>query len=105
MGLRFWEWAYDVGAAAVESFNFFEGLFWIAASAYVIRKTVHGRIGPRPGAIGAALLFLFGISDFVEITTGAWWRPWWLLVWKGVCLFGLIGLYVAHRLEQRRAFR
>ncbi|MCB1099535.1 MAG: hypothetical protein KDN22_28450 [Verrucomicrobiae bacterium] len=34
-----------------------------------------------------AFAFLaFGISNAVEMTTGAWWKPWWLLVWKVACL-------------------
>lgn len=42
----------------------------------------------------AALVFLaFGASDLVEIQTGAWWHPWWLLVWKGSCITGLIALW------------
>jgi hypothetical protein len=32
---------------------------------------------------------LFGISDLIEIRTGAWWRPTWLLVWKGICLIAI----------------
>ena len=32
--------------------------------------------------------FAFGISDFVEIHTGAWYRPWWLLAWKATCVAG-----------------
>ena len=36
----------------------------------------------------------FGASDLVEARTGAWWTPWWLFVWKAVCvmllLFGFV---------------
>ena len=34
----------------------------------------------------AGAFFLFGMSDVVEVHTGAWWRPWWLLIWKAVCI-------------------
>ncbi|RJQ13428.1 hypothetical protein C4553_03535 [Candidatus Parcubacteria bacterium] len=36
-------------------------------------------------------LFLFGISDFVEIKTMGFWESglWWLLAWKAVCLVAL----------------
>ena len=37
-------------------------------------------------------LTLFGLSDIVEIQTGAWWRPWWLLVWKGACVVAFVML-------------
>jgi hypothetical protein len=43
------------------------------------------------------LLFaFFGLSDLVEVTTGAWWRPWWLLAWKAACLLGLIAIGLHH---------
>jgi hypothetical protein len=29
---------------------------------------------------------LFGLSDIIESTTGAWWRPWWLFVLKAGCV-------------------
>ena len=29
---------------------------------------------------------LFGGSDLIEATTGAWWRPWWLFVLKAGCV-------------------
>ena len=53
----------------------------------------------------AATMFAFGASDVVEAGTGAWWRPWWLLVWKGTCVLVLLGLFVEHivlRRQQRR---
>jgi len=34
----------------------------------------------------------FGVSDLVEIDTQAWWRPWWLLLWKASCIAGLVWL-------------
>lgn len=50
----------------------------------------------------AVTLFAFGASDLVEAQTGAWWRPWWLLVWKGVCIVVGAALTVAI-LRARRA--
>ena len=42
-------------------------------------------------------LAVFGGSDLVEARTGAWWTPWWLFVWKAVCvaalLFGFVRYY------------
>jgi hypothetical protein len=29
---------------------------------------------------------LFGVSDLIEATTGAWWRPWWLFLLKAGCV-------------------
>ncbi len=47
----------------------------------------------------AALAFvLFGVTDIVEAQTGAWWRPWWLLGWKAVCILAMSVLFVRHKL-------
>lgn len=43
----------------------------------------------RWNGIAAGLFFLFGLSDIVEVGTGGWWKPWWLLMWKGFCVVGL----------------
>jgi hypothetical protein len=32
----------------------------------------------------------FGISDLVEMRTGAWYRPWWLLIWKATCIMAIL---------------
>lgn len=37
----------------------------------------------------AVTLAVFGASDLVEARTGAWWKPWWLFVWKAACVAGL----------------
>jgi hypothetical protein len=42
--------------------------------------------------VAAAVLIAFGLSDVVEVQTGAWWRPWWLFVWKVVCVLTLAAL-------------
>jgi hypothetical protein len=50
-------------------------------------------------------LIVFGFSDIVEATTGAWWRPWWLFVWKAVCVIILVALLVEHYWRQFQARR
>lgn len=52
-------------------------LWWVVAVVVVARWRLWGV---------AAALVLFGLSDVVETRTGAWWRPWWLLAWKGACV-------------------
>ncbi len=44
-----------------------------------------------------AVFVVFGCSDMVEAHTGAWWRPWWLLVWKGLCTLALVALLIDYR--------
>jgi Na+-transporting NADH:ubiquinone oxidoreductase subunit NqrD len=51
----------------------------------------------------AASLVLFGFSDLVETRTGAWYRPAWLLVWKGLCVVLIVtGFCVERRFRARR---
>jgi hypothetical protein len=50
----------------------------------------------------AATLIAFGVSDVIEIQTGAWWRPWWLLVWKGLCIAVLVSLFWQWRAKHRK---
>jgi hypothetical protein len=47
----------------------------------------------------AIILILFGISDFVEMATGAW----WLLVWKMLCVvLGIIFLILIYNERSSR---
>ena len=74
-------------------FNFFEALFWIAiATGFGVtywRKRHNGDLMLAAGL----LLFEFGLSDFVEMQTGAWYRPWWLCVWKIATVIALLVLF------------
>ncbi len=45
----------------------------------------------------AVSFILFGLTDFVEMRTGAWWHPWWLLAWKGGCVAVMVGLLLTYR--------
>jgi hypothetical protein len=80
-----------------EQFNLLEGIFWLLIAMGLL-VTSFRKTHLRKHLLAAAILFvLFGISDFVEIRTGAWWHPWWLLVWKAGCLFGLSADYRSYR--------
>lgn len=46
--------------------------------------------------IAAVNFLLFGLSDIVEVQTGAWWRPWWLFLWKSACVLTMLGLLVTY---------
>ena len=82
-------------------FNLAEGIAWIGLGVYffalLLRRTHRG----LNVLIGIAFV-LFGISDFVEMHTGAWWRPWWLLVWKGLCLLALLFLLTLRHRRLRK---
>ncbi len=78
--------------------NVIEAGFWMAIAAIVYWRSDR-RSGPRlgTGEWTAVILFWFGISDLVETTTGAWYRPLALLVMKGACIAGLLLCYIRYR--------
>jgi hypothetical protein len=71
-------------------FNFFEGLLWtvigVTFAWHAFRKAEHRRL-----QIGASFSFLlFGISDFIEMRTGAWYTPWTLFALKAACVLSFL---------------
>ena len=75
----------------VDTYNAFEAGLWAVLAvvvAFRYRRSVAGL--RRVAAVTSVLLMLFAVSDVIEMHTGAWWRPWPLLVFKGICLVGLI---------------
>lgn len=80
--------------------NLVEAALWAAMAVVVL---VRWR---RPaGIVLAGALLAFGLSDVVETRTGAWYRPWWLLAWKGVALLAIVtcGVRVARSSRAPRA--
>lgn len=69
------------------------GLFAIGFSISAAKETGKIRIYRL---IATLTFFLFGLSDIVEVQTGAWWYPWWLFLWKSFCVMSMIGLLVVH---------
>jgi hypothetical protein len=53
--------------------------------------------------LAGLVLVVFGISDFVEADTGAWWDPWWLLLWKSACVLALAAMLFLYMKRQRKA--
>ena len=84
--------------AYLSEFNFWEAWLWFACAGVLALRALPAGRPHRQLSVYAALAFLlFGLSDLVEIRTGAWWRPWWLLTWKGACLVAFAALYYAYR--------
>lgn len=71
----------------VSGFNAVEaGVWWLLAAVCAVGAARgQGRRRRRLGVLAVALT-VFGASDIIEMHTGAWWRPWWLLAIKGACL-------------------
>jgi hypothetical protein len=88
-------------------FNGCEALLWMGLAGFVAWRYRNAEPSLcRLSRIAAALLVLFAVSDVIEIQTGAWWRPVWLLMLKGFCLCGLLGCgWRAIRLRRIHASR
>ena len=81
--------------------NYVEGLFWTAIG-LLAYKAARDRHLPRLARAYLGTLIVFGCSDWVESTTGAWWRPWWLFAWKAACVGVLVGLTIGGSAIVRR---
>ncbi len=72
--------------------NYIEGVFWTIVGIVLAIAGQRANSAYRGLSIAASGTFVvFGLSDFVEAQTGAWWRPLWLLGWKALCLVVLAG--------------
>src|SRR3954468_12554069 len=86
--------------------NLIEAGFWVVfATAIAIGASSQPRTLKSLGYTAGADCLLFGISDMVEARTGAWWRPWWLLAWKALCVTGLVLCFLEYRRLQSRSVR
>jgi hypothetical protein len=84
--------------------NYIEAGLWIAIGVGFVIHAIMKR-GNAISVIAAVTFFAFGLSDIIEAGTGAWWRPWWLLVLKGLCVavfLALLRRYVAARRRESR---
>ncbi len=85
----------------VRTVNLIEAILWMVISFCFLVSLV------RPGSrraksIAAGNFLAFGASDLIEMQTGAWWRPWWLLVWKGACVAVMLTQFVCYVRRTRK---
>lgn len=84
--------------AAAGSYNAFEVFLWgCCAVAVLVRSWGAGRPLRRIGVVFGIAFLLFAVSDLIEIRTGAWWRPWPLLVLKASCVCVLLWCLLAYK--------
>ncbi len=78
--------------------NYIEGVFWTIVGIVLAIAGQRANSAYRGLSIAASGTFVvFGLSDFVEAQTGAWWRPLWLLGWKASCIVVLAWCYWKYR--------
>jgi glycerol-3-phosphate acyltransferase PlsY len=80
--------------------NYLEAGLWWALALVMLVTWIRSR--HSAAIVAAATLLAFGFSDVVEASTGAWWRPWWLLLWKALCVGVLLVLLIRHARGVRR---
>lgn len=82
----------------VEVFNFAEASLWFLIAGVLFLKARRlNRSRAKIARVASAAFFLFGISDLIEARTGAWWMPWWLLVWKTICVVVFLVCLIQYR--------
>lgn len=72
--------------------NYAEAVLWFAVGVGFAIAACRRPSRRRAWLVAAAAFIAFGVSDVVEASTGAWWRPWWLLGWKAACVIVFAGL-------------
>jgi len=87
-----------------ETANTIEAAFWVIVGLLFAACAIARRRAAGASAVAAVTFVLFGASDIVETTTGAWWKPWWLFCWKAACVLSMLILLAKYwRGDFRRA--
>ena len=82
-------------------FNSLEAVFWMTVGVLVFRKSRQSGPYQRLGFVAAIWFFLFGLSDVWEVFSGAWWRPWPLLILKASCIAALVTCGFVYRANKK----
>lgn len=99
---------YNFEIYSAAGLNTVEALGWIIIGILLLLslKKLAANSPKKDGVVLGILFVAFGASDVVEVYSGAWWKPWWLLIWKTLNAIGLLcftgKLYVAERASRRR---
>lgn len=84
-----------------QTFNLVEVFLWSTIGIVFLVKSRKAKWRSRTILIGI-LFIAFGMSDAVELQTGAWWRPWWLFVWNAICVVSLTAFGIRRYKESAR---
>lgn len=79
--------------STVWAYNLFETCLWSAIGLGLLICACRPREKHRLFCLYGALSFaVFAASEVIEMHTGAWWKPLWLLALKASCTFFVAGL-------------
>ena len=83
-----------------ETFNFYEAILWFIIGISLLATALLDKsknLYKTNLIISAILFFAFGVSDLIEMQTGAWWKPIGLLILKGACIIGFLLCFLKYR--------
>ena len=92
----------EVSEDFAAKFNLCEGSLWLVIAAIITWRLLSRTRAAKMYWVLPPTFVVFGVSDFIESRTGAFWDPWWLLVIKTACVlvFALVG--IRHRQDRLR---
>lgn len=76
--------------------NLLEAFVWFSIAAILLVKSRSARIHARTVLVLAVSFAIFGLTDLIEIQSGAWWRPTWLLALKALCVVSFVLCHVRY---------
>ena len=77
-----------------KTFNLVEAFIWIGIGIVLLWKSRSFERVRSPAILAGVTFILFGVSDFIEIRTGSWFEPVWLLSWNVACVASLVSCLI-----------
>ncbi len=94
---------FGTGEGTLRTFNLAEGLFWIGIGLALLWRSRSLENLVHPALFAGVIFLLFAVSDFIEMRTGSWFEPTWLMIWNLACVLTLIACFFWYRrLAHRR---
>ena len=82
-------------------YNRIEIVLWAVIGAVFLVRALRPEFR-RLKLIAAAAFLLFAASDWIELYTGAWWKPWWLFALKAGCVICMFVCFLIYRFNKKR---
>lgn len=93
---------FETGAKVHRVFNLVEGVLWVGIGIVLLWRSRSPQGVRFPIIVAGVTFILFGISDFIEIRTGSWFEPPWLLLWKVGCVVSLVSCLIWYLVDRRK---
>ncbi len=88
--------------SAFEIVNWGEVILWPAIGMVCLLFAIKGKgHADRSLWVLGPTFVLFGVSDYIELHTGAWWKPLALLLLNAVCIAVFVAAGVRHYRKSR----